>query len=399
MTPNRTIAAVIASAACFACASDSNDSTQVEGADTETQETNAVDIEELRARNDAAVSALVTRVRELQASDSEDFLLAEQKWNRQEHVSPATRLRKLAEQPLAEEEREAIETYLWAQGTNLDALTFSGRLIAQDDVLIEADRILAALGRPGEKSSLSEDGVSPNDFVRCGSGNPHPLGRVCPGGITPQFWRPNTDQNYVVVVPDGAALNFLKDMFITATAELENITGDCLNSDDFSVMTNTQWEALGVGRGFVHEITVDYGPGLTVCGKSTARACATSPQQQSVFVNVGVTQNRMAFGSYLGVNNAIITSNTEANRGTLMHELGHAMGLAHPPDEVDSAGVFMRKLYVPGTLVSFSVSSIMQSTGAAGRVQHPSADDIDTLRTLYPPGCSYSANFSNLVAN
>jgi hypothetical protein len=406
---NQKVAAVVTMVACLGCASSSEDTTVLDLSDTD-----AVEFEAARARNDARLSELIARGRELEAQMDPALLREIEEWNRTQVPYPIA-LNNSRAQPLAPAERAAIEAYLLAQGVDLDKVTFSGRIFAHDDLLFEADRILHAIAPTRDKGSLIWEhltGVSgPNNvpnwedpFVRC-SGDASPTAavdeppgtnRVCLAGEgNPQYWRPNVEHPYFVIVPGSSpAFPLVKNMAITVVGEIEqaNSSADCLNNDTFTVVTEGEFSALPLTTQVAsHKINISYGDPEEMCGDDDSLGCAVMPRIEGVFVGQAF-QQRMAFGTYLGLSNTQ-TLNTEKNRGILMHEFLHTMGFAHPPIEAGS------KLYVPGTSTSLTVPSVMLKDEDT-RPLHPTADDKDMLRTLLPSssGCSYVHNFRTIVA-
>ena len=177
--------------------------------------------------------------------------------------------------------------------------------------------------------------AEPNSLSRCN--NAQPVGNECPTGKF-QFWRPAEEK-----------LHYKIDVIIDAT----------------------------------------------FCPGDNTFACMEYPLQITQQTPTG-EKRRMRLGRTMGIRQDKIQSYTAENLGTIVHELLHSFGIGHMTYEPSEL-----KLYVPGTAKpSDNPFSIMWSPRTDYRRKHTlQADDIDMMRTLFPPSVPYFAGFSTVNAN
>ena len=216
------------------------------------------------------------------------------------------------------------------------------------------------------------------------------------------FDRPEVDtrfQHLLVLADDVPPEIFAA--FQASVAEIGNASaGDCLGATFLEVLRRSDFDARFADRqaALPPRVTeVFYSP--EACG-GRSLGCTQFPHAEDVVLTAatpggdpGSVQSRVVFGGFIGINAAAITPESE-EFSTLTHELLHALGLAHPVVETFANGAVAAKLVVPGTVSADSAfPSIMAFRSTADRTFNLSADDIDTIRTLYSsaPGCEYQS--------
>ncbi len=224
------------------------------------------------------------------------------------------------------------------------------------------------------------------------------------------FARPEVDAEFAhVVVLADAVPQAIFNAFRDSIAEIGNASeADCLSPTFLQVFSRSEFDAEFAERPFdvpPRVLEVVYAP--EICGP-TALGCTQYPRAENVVLSptspegqIGTFQRRVSFGSFMGINSTQITPEAP-DFSTITHELLHAMGIAHPVPEAFRSGALAAKLVVPGTEPRDSgFESIMAFRTSTDRVLELSADDIDTIETLYSSahGCSYSSEPITITAN
>jgi hypothetical protein len=308
---------------------------------------------------------------------------------------------------LSGDERTQLDTYFATQGVPEESLSYEGRTIAvEGDMLLDADNILRSMDQAVEKGTTPRvGGLETTALSRC---NPTPAGGhiECPAGSNYQFWRPFiASPGYHVVVNSSFQYHF--DLVNTVANTLENLSSDAIGSNVFTVIKAAEYNALPQAtRDAAYKINVVINdnqtvgnPGLSCSGANTT-ACMQLP-----FISCQVLQagqacvSRMRIGRHMGIRTDTTNGaeNSARNQGIVMHEFLHGLGLGHFNHDPTPIAF----LYVPGTSRSLNDLSIMyvfndESLNWRNTLQ---ADDMDTVRTLYPAGsATYIHAFSNVVA-
>lgn len=318
-----------------------------------------------------------------------------------------------AQVELSEGERNAITTALEADGFLREQISFVGANLFIDDMSFNAESALARL-----RSETVEKGKVLNQIVTDIFGRTSLVSsrdvQAAPARYASQdeneeflFDRPEVESPFlrVIVLADNTPQRIVT-AFRDAVAEIGNASDlDCLGSDFLRVMTRSEFDDSFGNRPFdvpPRVTEVAYGPGI--CGAS-ASGCAQFPRIENVALapaspfpggGGGVSQRRFLFGGFIGIDSNQVTP-TSAEFSTITHELMHAIGIAHPQQDEFPSGTTAAKLVVPDTESADSgyrsIMALRRVGGAANpdRVFNLSADDIDTIRTLYSsaPGCSY----------
>lgn len=312
---------------------------------------------------------------------------------------------------LAPEERVAIEEALTEAEIDLDSVVFVGRTIWQGDTFRSADSLLASLaardkGRTLTVTSNSDLGLGPSApsiYARC---PPPTVEPDCTDALPYQFWRPylnNPTSDTKFIVPNN--FPFLLTLVTNAVSAIAGAASDCLTTGalrNLNVVTQSQWDAIGVGQGEMPRVFIIYGS--QACSDPNMYGCATAPSVGPIKVN-GIGTNRMMVGRKIGYNSADINANTAslpATQAMVIHEILHTLGLAHPSTP-DSGSV-----RVPGTDPSSTVTSIMRATkctpGPGCTWSHTlTTDDVDVIDTLYSAqagsNCNYQTTFQTIAPN
>lgn len=285
---------------------------------------------------------------------------------------------------LTDEEVQQITELLMARGVPFDSVRVAGRLIVRDGDTYEfADALLASASEDEEL----EKGKLPAQVL--GEAAPDLFARQVDGFT--QFWRPDLRLHFLVV-PD-AAPEFVVTLLQSAVDTVNSSnSSDCLNGSAFSVLRQRDYDARDeIQRAMSFATTIVYAPLDIACPNlpvGTA-ACARHPRKERVTISINpvATQSRMRFGNRLALVDSVITGDDATNRGIVLHELGHTLGLAHPEaDEIDSAGpdaLDVVKIVVHGTLGGTAFPSVMHATTGGQWTPTLSQDDAKMIRTLY----------------
>jgi hypothetical protein len=327
-----------------------------------------------------------------------------------ELVAESMRKREL---PLSAEEERLIRRYFAALPAD-EGLAFAGRVFAVGDVQFDADELLQQL-RNAEPvvdkgfgcigtSQASNDGclsVAPSCMRNDGDGNPDTL----------DFFRPEASRTTYLVV-SNAAPQFVFDALLTVTARIEDLnpTGDCLGTQTFVPIRQSDYDAIHeFARLAAYRVPVTYGPDPCPNSGGTVRACSFYPSIQRILLvppgpgGGGQSQDRLGFQGLAAINNLMFNSNffsvdSAAFRGAIFHEFGHIMGRSHNVSNAATAKI-------PGTSVNSTVASVMDVSITANRANALSGDDVQVLKTLYSnhpnranDDCAYFAGFRSFRA-
>ena len=288
--------------------------------------------------------------------------------------------------PLSEEELSIVENALVARGVDVTRTKIVGRVIVRDDTYESADDLLDAARVVVEKGVVAGE-PSEYDYARM----INPLtGMPADSGIfetrRPYFGRYN---NIKIIVPNNTVRNIMQQ----AADAVENAADDCITSSIFSVMLQSDWDALGIGQADYPAIGVVYGAANVACPSSpNARGCAYLPRFYSMRLPNGTYQHRIGVGFRIGLDSTFVTDSL-AGVSTATHELLHTLGLAHTyvDEEEDRTPIT-----VPGTRGIGAQFSIMRQYGNPYRSDAMGPDDILTLDVLYSPSPGGSCAFTDV---
>lgn len=316
----------------------------------------------------------------------------------------------------AEEERVILDA-LASIGVPEGSVAFVGANVFVDDVMFSAEPLLER-----HRSEVVSKGKVLAQAVTQVLGN-HDPSLVSPTEVigapvqyasqplndTFLFRRPEVDPSFdhVLVLGDDVP-EAIVEAFRASVAEIGNASdADCLSPTFLQVLTRGAFDAAFPRDPFAvppRVIEVVYSP--DVC--PNALGCTQYPHTENVVLaaptpegGLGTVQNRMVLGSFIGINSAFITPESE-EFSTITHELMHALGVTHPVTETFPSGAVAAKLVVPGTAPGDGgFPSIMAFRTSGDRVFNLSADDVDTIATLYSaaPGCAYSSEPIVIEAN
>lgn len=321
----------------------------------------------------------------------------------------------LREQPLEANEREAIATYLGANGLASDNLDFLGRLVVlQGDVHLYADDLLPYTrvvdkGKVPTSTQTQSSGFPGCSVATCGGGSPF---QFAFGTIPPQnlaFRRPDTQRIHYLVVDDNAPNFFTSGagggMVGQAANAVETaLSTDCLTGATFTVLRNTAYQALPLAtRQSTFRTRILSGEFSVVCADA-AVGCSNFPRLANVTISPGVNESRLRFGDRIalvtvslnppGEPTTALTQLNEYSVGIMTHELLHTMGFHHP--QIDGT---LEARAVPGTASGTTHLSVMHGGTIGDPNYRPTlqSDDRTMLTKLYSGSCAYSANFRTVV--
>ena len=310
--------------------------------------------------------------------------------------------------PLSQEDRLAVEERLSELGIAPNEVEFSGRLAAIGDAYLDLDSLLGPAPEEIEKGrtfaavdtrpEIAGLPIAPVKFSQIPNG-------------TYQWMRPDISSSVSIVIQNGAAASFLISVFQQAAANIAGAANDCLTNTTFIVRTQADYDALSFDeKNRTKPIFVNYGSLSTTCpaGTASTNGCSIYPRKETRDFDFNVSSTRLVPGSRIGIVSSRVTTNHPNKLGIVTHELLHTLGLGHIFDSDTSAPVV-------GTQSSRFTTSVMQEAGntlcTSGClfVNTPSADDIDTIDTLYSqqssvlyPGgdfCQWRDGMKNIAAN
>jgi hypothetical protein len=298
---------------------------------------------------------------------------------------------------LSATEREAVQTTLLAAGFREADLQFHGRMIELGgDAYLDADDLLRERETVEKGQLLSQ--------VETNGGAPHLYARQVDAHT--EFWRPDVSFGYRLIVEDNVPQFVMTALQAAATAIANVGSGDCLNGGTFTPIRRTAFNAIDpLVKPTLYQVPVVYSS--TACSPSTsAIACALLPRFERHVIQPlqGQTEDRMRFGTRLGIVSTKVTSDTADHRGALIHELLHLMGVVHPQaEQTEDTGLIsatVQKIVVHGTQSGTNYPSVMHSTASNPNWQNTlQPDDIKVLLTLYSnyqdgrSPCGYFAGF------
>lgn len=375
-------AALSSSAALTACSGGREAFESAAGGEPSTLEMQA-----LSAENDAHIRAVVERIEReyaradrraaLDASGFEpptyESLLAAERERRESVLTPA---------------EEASVRAVFAESDGARPLHIEGRLVQVGDVLYDADELLARSG-----DTVAKAQICTTDRGGCVGNTGTPFARIDADGSadTMPFRRPDVLNATFMVVAD-AAPSFFFNALLAETSKIESLDppGDCLGDNTFVVIRQTAFNQVSATvRAASYAIAASYTAGAC----DGALGCAGLPSFKNIVVSGG-TESRVALGrTSFQINSARLPSDDADLRSTILHELGHVMGRAHPESD-GSAGL------IPGTSRQLLVQSVMCAPDASCASDDLSDDDILAIETLYSDspsrsndGCAYDPNF------
>jgi hypothetical protein len=300
----------------------------------------------------------------------------------------------LHEAELSQDEMMAAEARLTEMGVEMSEVVFSGRMVVIGDAYVAVDDLLGSTPDGMVEKGRTFGAVLDTPSIDGAPLAPTLFSRFSGGAY--QWMRPDI-QNLRIVVPNGQS--FLVNLFQTARSNIVNAASDCLTT--INVHTQAQYDALP-NNDKIRSKTILVRFGTNVCpgaGIST-NACALFPRNQTrVFEPGAPSETRLVPGTLVGVLSNRINTNISNgqtctsgqatcnanNAAILTHELLHALGLAHVFDNSNG-------LVVIETSSDRFQTSIMQNFCVPGPncifPTTPTADDIDTIDTLFSPQAS-----------
>lgn len=294
---------------------------------------------------------------------------------------------------LEPDEVAILENVLVERGIGTANVKFVGRMLMWGDTYFDADEVLATI-EPVDKQRgylfgtvvTSPDGPGPTPLMPLA---PVEFARLFGGAV--QFFRPFVAQTNMYVVPNSPT--YLLTAFRKATTRIANAADDCLNTNNFSTINRTSYDQLGVGQAFMGFSFVIHGPRATSCPSGEGRGCALFPSMRGIRLTGGATVTRLLIGARVGLVSDFVTGDNGPSRGTMMHEVLHTMGVAHPFFEEGYL-----KLEIPATEHA-GEGSLMEGGGQ----EDITSVDVDIIDTLYSPrsdtGCDYVSGFRTVTAN
>ncbi len=306
-------------------------------------------------------------------------------------------LEEKAAMELTADERGRLDAYFAANGLPEEAVTYNGRVLTYEgDMMMDADYFLNVIDERVDKGFAHQFSSNNVDLLsRCTGAQVAPS--ECAQGQY-QFFRPYIDGRYHVIVNSNIQYNF--DLVLTAANRVENIVGDKPDNVLFNVIKASDFANLDPIQRIGYKINVNINSSSVPCGSpTTQKACMELPRITTEQDTPLTVSTRMRLGRTMHIRGDLILENNEANRGEITHQFLHALGIGHMFFEGGLPAKF--KLYVPGTLkpVGSSPPSLMWNFVDPARTTVPSADDIDMMQTLFPPGVTYIHAFSTVNAN
>jgi hypothetical protein len=296
---------------------------------------------------------------------------------------------------LSEAEQQTLAAAFSRANIPTDKIRFSGRMISYGgDGYQYADDVLAAIAGDltVEKGKVLSQAITLPGVSGGPASAPDLYARQVDDHT--EFFRPDLRFSYMLVVDDDAP-EFVITLLAAAVGQIVNAgDGDCLfPKSTFIPIRQSAFRAID-SRSSALDYVIDivYGDSNTACGTDSANvlACAVFPRiEQHITSTIPalVSGPLMRFGTRLGIVDTAITGDSADNRGVILHELLHAMGIAHPEDdEIDTGlgGLTTQKITVHGTLDGTGFPSVMHSARSnpnwANTLQ---PDDQKVLLTLY----------------
>jgi hypothetical protein len=290
---------------------------------------------------------------------------------------------------LSEQERAIVEAALIARGTELSQARIVGRMIAKDDAYESADDILDMARASVEKGLVSHE--AENDYARL-------------NGTVFEMRKPYFGRYHIKIVVPNTTIQALMNQAVDA---IENAADDCITSSTFSVMLQSDWDALQVGQADYPSIRIVYGPQDVACPLNDPTeptyACANLPSFYSMRLPNNTSQHRLGVGYRIGVNSALVI-NDSAGVSTMTHELLHTLGFEHTYDDgkLNEDDEPFERIRIPGTMGAQAPTSIMDQRGTPTRSRTMSSDDIISLDTVYSPKpggtCAFTGSYEATCA-
>ncbi len=143
--------------------------------------------------------------------------------------------------PLSEQERAIVEDALIKRGADLSRVTFSGRMIVDNDTYTSADSILARPNDVIEKgTTILGNWLSPIDGIN----HTAPFSRM--NGLNFETHRPYFGYlgRLAVVVPS----TLVRDIVQLAVNDVIGAADDCISSSSIRVILKSDWDALQQGQ-------------------------------------------------------------------------------------------------------------------------------------------------------
>jgi hypothetical protein len=319
---------------------------------------------------------------------------------------------------LSADEQTKIRNFMTSRGVAADAIQFFGRIVITDgDMYHYGDDVLKAASQLIQKGRVFDDINNADALPFCTLGGmpcpTNPVDIANPSGANLSWRRPDTTIKYYLIAPNGAPSYFLQLIGLAGSRITSALgtgsSGDCLNSTLFEAISLANYNALPAAtKNSTYTIVFVRGDFGVVCGGG-ARGCSSGPRLQNVTVS-GSSVSRLRFGHLIGLPttpdpnqpepDGITDDASNESVGVVIHEILHAMGIAHTSDSTAAV--------VPGTQQSSGAdqfSSVMLANPEASTpswANWSSAANIPPLdRTMLTKlyggsSCGYSASFRTI---